>query len=96
MIDVFGLKHQFSIQWVITNESLEDHYCVSAELLGPVNGTRNYVSKELDVYSSKSHDKAVLRKDHENGIRKLTNSVKYLGAGTTIRRFMAWIPPADR
>lgn len=96
MIDEFGLKHQFSIQWVITNEILEDYYCVSAELLGPVNGKRNYVSRELDIYSSKSHDKAGLRKDHEDGIRKLTDSVKTLGAEAAIRRFMAWIPPADR
>lgn len=80
MIDEFGLRYQFWIRWVILNGILEDYYFVNAHLLGPVNGERRYVSMDLEIYSSKSRNKAVQRKDHENGIRKLADSVKSLGA----------------
>lgn len=80
MIDEFGRRRQFSVRWVILNEILEDYYFVNAHLLGPVNGKRNYVSMDFEIYSSKSRNKAVPRRHHEDSIRELTGSVKTFGA----------------
>ena len=49
---------------------------------------------DFEIYSSKSRNKAVPRRDHEDGIRELTDGVKSLGAEKAIRHFMAsWTPP---